>query len=117
MIETVLDVPVPPSVNKTRRINWAAMPKLDAWKKHADGLLMSSGQFKRAHRFTGPFDLTIVLDEAKCALDADNPVKVAVDYLRRIELIQNDDKRFMRSFTVRWGEAPEGCRLILREAA
>lgn len=117
VIETVLDIPVPPSVNETRRVNWAAMPKYDAWKKSAGKILMANGQFKRAQKFTGPFELTIILNEATCDLDADNPVKAAVDFLRRIEIIRNDDKRYLRSFTVKWGDAPEGCRLILREAA
>jgi len=113
--DVVLDIPVPPSVNRTRRVNHAHSGKVTAWEKAADGLLMASGQYRRARKVPGRFELKIVLCEQKCRLDADNPVKQAVDYLRRLELITNDDKRFMRKLTIEWGEAPEGCRLILRE--
>jgi hypothetical protein len=44
-------------------------------------------------------------------------VKAAIDYLRRVGLIHNDDKRYLRRLVVEWGDAPEGCRLILRGAA
>ncbi len=117
--DIVLDVPVPPSVNKTRRVDPAAAREVEEWKRQADMLLMASGQFRAATR-AGPvdrFELTIILSEKKCRLDCDNPVKSAVDYLRRLELIKNDDKRYMRRLVVEWGEAPAGCRLVLRGAA
>ena len=33
-----LDLPRPPSVNRTRKINWATMPKLREWKRQAEAL-------------------------------------------------------------------------------
>lgn len=118
--DIVLDVPVPPSVNVTRRIDPAAARKVEEWKRAADVLLMASGQYRTARArggLPGRFELKIILCEKRCRLDADNPVKAAIDYLRRIELISDDDKRFMRRLTVEWGAAPAGCRLVLREAA
>lgn len=117
--DIILDVPVPPSVNKTRKLDKRALKAVEKWKHQADVRLMVSGQYRQAKRQKLPvrFELTIILDEQKCRLDADNPIKAAIDYLRRLELIQNDDKRFMRGLHVLWGEAPEGCRLILRGAA
>jgi len=117
--DVVLDIPVPPSVNRTRRVDPAAAREVEAWKKSADMLLMASGQFRAATRAGLPerFELTIILSEEKCGLDPDNPIKSAIDYLRRLELIKNDDKRYMRRLTVEWGEAPAGCRLVLRGAA
>lgn len=117
--DIVLDVPIPPSVNRTRKIDHAAAAEVEKWKAAADVMLMASGQYRAAVRIGVPerFELTIVLDEASCRLDPDNPVKAAVDYLRRIELIRNDDKRYMRALHVIWGEAPEGCRMILKGAA
>lgn len=115
MIEpTIIDIPVPPSVNKTRRINFAALPAVKAWKEAADKELMASGQYKRAVKIKGQYELTIVLSETLCAADQDNPIKAAIDYLRRIELIENDDPRHARRTIIEWGEAPKGCRLILR---
>lgn len=117
--DIVLDIPVPPSVNKTRKLNKAALGEIDDWKAQADRHLMASGQFRAAKRIAigERFELTIILDEQQCDLDADNPIKCAVDYLKRIELIKDDDKRYMRGLHVLWGEAPSGCRLILRGAA
>lgn len=118
-LDTVLDIPVPPSVNETRRINRAAIPKVEAWQTQADRLLMASGQHKHAmrHPVGDRVEITIILCELKCALDADNPIKSAIDYLRRVELIRNDDKKYVRRIVIEWGEAPEGCRIVLRGAA
>lgn len=117
--DVVLDIPIPPSVNRTRRVDMAAAAATEDWKRQADLLLMATGQYRAARRAPPleRFELLIILDEKRCRLDPDNPVKAAVDYLRRIELIKNDDKRYMRRIVVEWGEAPEGCRLILRGTA
>lgn len=117
--DIVLDVPVPPSVNRTRKIDFRAAALVEKWKADADAMLMLSGQYRAAKRVPigDRVELTIILDEQKCDLDPDNSVKAAIDYLRRIELIRNDDKRFMRRLVVEWGYAPEGCRLVLRGAA
>lgn len=117
--DTVLDVPVPPSVNTTRMVNYKGTRKLEMWKRAADAMLMASGQFRAAKQAGIPdkFELTVILCEQRCRLDADNPVKAAIDYLRRVGLIHNDDKRYLRRLVVEWGDAPEGCRLILRGAA
>lgn len=112
--DTVLDIPVPPSVNKTRRINKAALPLVEKWEKQADLRLMASGQFRRAQKVSGPYELTIVFSRQHCKIDPDNAIKSAVDYLRRIELITNDSPKYAARYVIEWGNAPEGCRLILR---
>lgn len=93
-----------------------SLRKTNEWKERADAALMASGQFRAAKKIplADRFELTIILCEKQCGLDADNPVKAAIDYLRRIELIKDDDKRYMRRLVVEWGDAPRGCRLILR---
>lgn len=117
--DIVLDIPVPPSVNRTRKVDHAAARMVEKWKAAADVLLMASGQYRAAKRAPplDRFELQIILCERQCLLDPDNTIKAAVDYLRRLELIQNDDKRYFRRLTVTWGDAPEGCRLVLRGAA
>ncbi len=117
--DVVLDIPVPPSVNVTRKVNKAALGKVDDWKVSADALVMASGQYRFAKRnpVGERFDLTIIFDENRSRLELDNGIKSAIDYLRRLELIKNDDKRYMRALHIVWGKAPEGCRLVLRGAA
>ncbi len=117
-VDIVLDVPVPPSVNRTRRVNWAAMGDVNRWYAQADAALLASGQYRVAMRNapTGAFTLQIFLDEKQTRIDLDNSVKAGIDYLRRIELIRGDDKRYLRGFEVTWGYAPAGCRLVLRVA-
>lgn len=112
-IETVLDIPVPPSVNRTRKLNPAALGAVAAWRKHADAIVMASGQLRGAVVNIPRYELEIILDEAKCRIDPDNVLKAAIDYLRRIEVIQNDSPKHARKITVRWGECPSGCRLIV----
>jgi hypothetical protein len=40
-----------------------------------------------------------------------------IDYLRRIEVIQNDSPKYFRKLTVEWGTAPEGCRVTVKACA
>mgnify|MGYP001607902233 CR=1 FL=1 len=116
--DIVLDIPLPPSVNRTRKIDYAAAAEVEDWKRRTDLVLMAHGQYRAAKKAAlDRFEITIILSEQDCPLDLDNPIKAAIDYLRRIELIKNDDKRYMRRIVVEWGEAPEGCRLVLRGVA
>lgn len=118
-MNAVLDIPVPPSVNRTRKINRAALDKLEAWQVQCDRHLMASGQYRvaSANRITGQFALHITLCEQQCRMDLDNVLKAAIDYLRRVELIPNDDPAHFRKLMVEWGDAPKGCRLTLMEIA
>ena len=115
--EIVLDIPTPPSVNVTRRHNSVGWAKLEQWKVAADKALMASGQYRAARRGPplGAFEIEITLD-VTCRLDLDNPIKSAIDYLRRIELIRDDSQKYLRKLTVTWGYAPAGARIVLREA-
>lgn len=119
-LDIVLDIPVPLSVNYTRRENRAAKPAIKKWLIKADATLMASGQFRAARKqrkASQPCEIKIILDATKCKLDPDNPVKNAIDYLRRIELLENDTGKHVRRIVVEWGAAPEGCRIVISEAA
>ncbi len=113
-LDTVLDVPVPPSVNSTRRVNKAGLRELSHWKKRAGMMLIASGQYRRATKDTARFEVTIVLCETLCRLDLDNTVKHAIDYLRELRVVTNDGPKQMRKVTIEWGLAPAGCRIIVR---
>lgn len=110
----ILDLPAPISVNRTRRIDWAAKPRIGRWIKAADALVMSQGRLPP--RISGRFSVTLTMPEDS-ALDLDNSPKQTIDYLRRLELIDNDDPRHMREVLLNFGEAPEGCRVTVRPCA
>lgn len=115
--ETVLDVPVPPSVNEVRRVNWTGHRKYVAWKADAGKHLMANGQYRRAQKDIPRYELTIILNERLCRFDQDNPAKAASDFLKSINIIVDDAPQHCRRTVIEWGDdetAPEGCRLIIR---
>lgn len=114
MIDTVLDLPIPPSVNKTRKVHWRGHRALEAWRKNAGMHLIANGQYRAAQKGIGRYELVIVLDRAKCRKDPDNPIKAASDFLKSIEIIKDDSPRYAEQITIKWGEAPDGCRLIVK---
>jgi Holliday junction resolvase RusA-like endonuclease len=112
--ETVLDLPVPPSVNRTRKVDWAGRADVKRWMMRADELVTLFRSLKGNVRMDGQFEATIILSESHTKMDADNAIKSVIDYALRLELIKDDSPKFMRKITVCWGDAPHGCRLILR---
>jgi Holliday junction resolvase RusA-like endonuclease len=106
-----LDLPAPLSVNRTRRINWAASHKIARWKARADALVMCQGRLPEC--ISGQFQVTVTLSEDS-GLDADNTPKQIIDYLRRLKLIENDSPKHMRRVVIEFGEAPEGVRVTVQ---
>jgi Holliday junction resolvase RusA-like endonuclease len=115
--DIVLDLPVPPSVNRTRRVDWAAVRTMKAWSNVADAYVLAA-----KGRTISPlklikiprFELIVALDEHQTRIDLDNGLKALIDYLRRIELIEDDSPKHMRRIVVEWGRAPYGCRVTVR---
>lgn len=107
----VVCVPVPPSVNKTRKVDWRTRSVSDAWTKQADMMMFRAGRLPKP--ITGSFEIKITLDEATCRADLDNLPKIAIDYLRRLKLITNDSPKYMRRLVMEWGSVPEGCRMTI----
>ena len=117
MSEAVLDIPVPPSVNRTRKVDRASLPMIKAWQVQCDRQLMASLQFRKAKAANiTRFELQIIVDERHCRCDLDNIAKSAIDYLKRTEIIPDDGPAYMRKFSVEFGEARLGCRMILKPA-
>lgn len=116
-IECTLDIPVPPSVNKTRRIDWANHRKHQEWRKQAGMHLMEVGQFRSRLRNVQRYELTIVLDENQVEIDPDNAVKACGDFLKTMNVIVDDAPQNARRIEIVWGTAPAGVRLILRPCA
>lgn len=111
-----IDLPLPPSVNQSRKIDWAGQAKVRAWRETAGIMLMAAKPRMATRKIPGQFEATIVLSE-KCRLDPDNAVKSLIDFARRFDLITDDSPKYFRRLVVEFGNAPEGCKLILREAA
>jgi Holliday junction resolvase RusA-like endonuclease len=115
----IFDVPLPPSVNKSRRLDKSALRAVGSWKQAADLAITANGQYRAARRLAPleRFEIEIILSEQLCRQDLDNPIKAAIDYLRRIELISDDGPQQLRRIVVGWGEAPAGCRMIVKGIA
>jgi len=112
--DVVLDLPPPVSVNKLRRIDWHGAKRAKNWRRVANGyLLMLKVKPTKIPRF----EILMVLDESTVRCDADNAVKMVVDYLRLVEVIENDSPKHMRRVVVEWGDAPLGCRVTVRPCA
>ena len=112
--EIVLDLPVPISVNKRRRLNIAALSEMKAWTRAANALTMAAWSGgKRPKVVLDRFEVTIILSETATKTDLDNVHKV-IDYAKYLGLIVDDGPRYMRAVHMIWGEAPYGCRMILR---
>lgn len=112
----VLDLPVPISVNRLRRINWATQKSASTWRDMADRhLLMAKVRKDNPVRLLSiqRFELLIVLSEETVLLDLDNSLKLLIDYLRHRNIIEDDGPKHMRRLTVEWGHAPEGVRVTI----
>jgi Holliday junction resolvase RusA-like endonuclease len=113
--DIVLDLPRPPSVNRTRRLDKSALPKIAAWTRTADAMTTAAWSGgRRPKHVLNRFEVIIVLPETTTSADLDNTPKKIIDYAKRLGLIVDDGPKYMRKVTIVWGEAPEGCRLILR---
>lgn len=110
----VLDLPVPPSVNKTRRVDWAKKNSVRTWVQEADGLVRSQGRLPTA--IFGGWEMTVTMSNDLWLIDPDNGLKCLIDYCRRLELIENDSPRYARRIVLEWGEAPEGVRVTIKPA-
>jgi Holliday junction resolvase RusA-like endonuclease len=113
MNDVVLDLPIPPSINRTRRMDWRSMARRSQWEDAANALALLN---RNRRKITGKFEVRITFSES-CRMDLDNGVKHLIDYARKIELIVDDSPKYMRRIVVDWGHAPEGVRLTLREVA
>lgn len=112
-IEAVLLLPPPPSVNRTRKIDWKGQQKLEAWKDRADELVMVAGGLRKFPKMPDKFEAHILLDNS-LTLDGDNACKAILDYAKRLILIKDDGPKYLRKLTVQWGDVPSGCQLTLR---
>lgn len=115
--DIVIDLPAPPSVNRTRKVDWAAKGVLRAWQNVADGYVMAAkGRSIQPLKINTvkKFELIVLLSEHHTRIDLDNGLKAVIDYLRRIEIIEDDSRHHMKRLIVEYGLAPFGCRVTVR---
>lgn len=115
--DTAIDLPPPPSVNKTRRVAWEAHAKYRDWQKTADAMMLGARSRSlnpiKLEPMKGAYEARIILSEKHTAIDLDNGIKAILDYAKRVELVIDDGPKYLRRLVVEWGQAPSGCRLIL----
>jgi Holliday junction resolvase RusA-like endonuclease len=114
--DIVLDLPPPISVNRIWRKAKVGVIKSDAyktWTKRADDMLVSLGQLRGVKPIVGKFTALIVVKRSR--LDLDNNSKAVLDFLQSRCFIVDD--KFCEELTLRWGDAPTGCRVTVRAMA
>lgn len=115
---TLIALPLPPSTNSIWKMpGKGSRPYLSkryaAWKKECDGLyLVNKAHWKRV---PGSIDITMIFDQTRRKRsDLDNRFKALLDWLQRVDLIENDS--LVDRIEAMWGYAPEGCRVFVLPA-
>ena len=123
-ITITLDLPMPPSTNQIWRRSAKTGMHLSkdykAWKVQCDRHLVMTRTYPKGCTIHGPCEAHILLniEAARAGSDADNRIKALMDYLQRIELIDNDN--LVMKYIIEWAKpsaAPVGCRVSLTELA
>lgn len=104
-----LDLPVPPSVNAFTRRLGNQSPVVRRWKTQADMAFMLAETERKITKIKGPFEIELSFG-LRSHWDLDNRIKPLLDYLQRIEVIDND--RFCERIEARRG-GPFG-RVIIK---
>jgi Holliday junction resolvase RusA-like endonuclease len=115
----VLDLPCPPSVNRIWQHNKrgskrvSRSPEYTTWLGQADRHSILTKQLRGVKMIRGRFEIEIII--ARTAGDLDNRIKGVLDWCQSRHVIEND--KHCEKITVEWGEAPRGCKVILRACA
>ena len=114
IVSISLDLPVPPSVNRLRRIDPAGNRRREKFYHHADGYLMEHGPRPfPAGVIKGPYEILIQTPESLSGIDLDNHCKALLDYLVSREVVPDDNKRYLRRLVVEWGSPVAACRIVI----
>lgn len=105
----VLDLPRPPSVNRFMKRLGNQSPEVRKWVRTADAIVMARKPYPR---LKGPFQLSVWWQIDRFGrFDIDNRLKPLLDWLQRVELIEND--KWCRHLTLSWAPV-DGCRMAVR---
>ena len=115
--EITLDLPIPPSVNRTRRVDWGGHKQVKEFYLRSD--LFLSAHDREAPRktrvITGPYQLTIAIPETLSGIDLDNHCKTLIDYLVAREFVAGDGKQHLRRLVVEWAFETVACRITIKD--
>ena len=109
-----IDLPPPPSVNRTRKLDKAGLRRLHHWHDRSDAQVTyqwAQAKLKIRSRpyMPGQFGIRIQVNE-KLKIDLDNIAKAVIDYCKRIELVTDDSKKYMRHVEIDWSDKlPKDC--------
>lgn len=114
MTDIVLNLPVPRSINRTKRPNWAATRRTAEWVRTADHCRRLQFGPQWNPKPITCFELHVLLDETYRG-DLDNVLKLLIDWLRtNAGLITDDGAKQMRKLTIERGYTSEGCCVTIR---
>ena len=115
--QIVLDLPIPPSVNRTRRIDWSGHKQVKEFYTRADFFLSAHDRDapRKTRCITGPYELTLAIPETLSGIDLDNHCKTLIDYLVSREFVGGDDKRYLRRLVVEWAFETVACRITIKD--
>lgn len=112
-----IDLPAPPSVNRTRRIDWRNFKDYAAWRQGAGNCILAARRRPEdpilGRRVAGEFEIDLIVGNQVRA-DPDNLIKAVLDLLLGADLVDGDSPRFCRRIVVSYGDAPMGLRATLR---
>jgi len=112
MSAITLELPVPPSVNRLRRMDPAGNRKRLEFYRAADHFLVAHGPRPFPVRvITGSYEIQIQIPESLSSIDLDNHCKALLDYLVSREFVPDDAKRYLRRLVVEWGSPSPACRI------
>src|SRR6516225_9261671 len=101
-VHITLDLPIPPSVNRTRKIDWAGLRALKEFYLRTDLHLTAYGPRPPPVRLIkGAYEVLIQVPESS-GYDLDNHVKTLIDYLVSREFVTDDRARYLRRLVVQW---------------
>jgi len=114
-IHITLDLPIPPSVNRIRRVDWAGNKKRREFYLRSDLFLVAHGPRPPPVRLiTGTFEIRIQIPESLSGIDLDNHAKALLDYLVSREFVPDDAKRYLRRLTIEWGSPTPACHITIK---
>lgn len=111
-----IDLPLPPSVNRSQARLGNKSPGIAKWRRLCDGYLFADWRTLKQQAVKGEFAVGITWTAAEFGhSDWDNRIKPLMDYLQDRELIEND--RLCRAAQVGFGVVPFGCRVVVLQEA
>lgn len=105
-----LSLPRPPSVNRFMTKLGNKSPIVQRWIKQADMAFVLARTRRRFTHIIGHFEAEFEFERG--SYDLDNRIKPLLDFLQRVELIQND--RLCERLVASWGPANSGVVVRLR---